>query len=90
MLFSIEGRVYRRRPNRSQSSRLITVQWQPTSISAWIGTGNSVMRGPVEYRVACSWGTLKGTMGRGEMHESVSLSLSSCVAAFIAGATSVM
>jgi hypothetical protein len=76
-LSSLLGSLYCRRPSVSQSSRLITVQGQPMSISAWMVIGNPVIRGPVMDREVYRWGTVKETSGVGGTYESVSLS-SSC------------
>jgi hypothetical protein len=73
-LSSLLGSLYHRRPSVSQSSRLITVQGQPMSISAQTMIGNPVIRGLVTDREVYRWGTVKGTSGVGGMYKSVSLS----------------
>jgi hypothetical protein len=49
-LSSLLGSLYHWRLSISQSSRLITVQGQPISISAWMVMGSPAIRGPVMDR----------------------------------------
>ena len=72
-----------------QSSRLITVQGQPMSISGWIWMGNLVMRGPVAYNVGYMYDMEKGMSTGGGTYESVLLSSFSSVIADVAGAVRV-
>jgi hypothetical protein len=90
-LSSLLGSFYCRRPRISQSLRLITVQGQPTSISARTVIGNPVISGLVMDRGENMWGTVKGILGVGGTYKSVSLS-SSCpwIAVATGGAVSGM